>query len=331
MGADPPTNYPGSGTSRDPPWASAHADLSLPIRHRPPTVQVAAKPRRRSRKRSWLGLVLLVLLLALGMWFVYQYATLPDARGLIDRNPETTALIQAREQAALSQNKRPRHRQYWVSLGSIDPRAVDAVIASEDASFYQHHGIDFDELNKVVSQAWEKGSLGRGASTITQQLAKNLWLSGERSLLRKAKELILARRLENSLPKKRILALYLNVVEWGDGVYGIEAGAREHFGTSASQLSVGQGAILAAMLPAPQRWTPERRSPALRKRALWIIDRLQESEKVSPEEGDQARSEIDRLLARDQPAPDPDEEPEPASEGERSNPSPDALLAGRSR
>src|SRR5262249_42295551 len=146
----------------------------------------------------------------------------------------------------------------------------------EDASFYLHHGVDEDELKNALSQAWTKRSLGRGASTITMQLAKNLWLSGERTLLRKLKEVILARRLEDAMPKKRILALYLNLVEWGDGVYGIEAGARAHFGISADQLSLGQGAILAAMLPAPRRWLPEKGSRILRVRSLRIIDRLAE-------------------------------------------------------
>jgi monofunctional glycosyltransferase len=269
------------------------------------------------KKRSWIGRLVIILLLSLGLWGFYEYATLPDPRGLIDRNPETTALIRMRDAAAQSQGKKPRHRQYWVSLGSIAPRAVDAVIASEDASFFIHHGVDIDELKKALDQAWEKGSLGRGASTITQQLAKNLWLSGDRSLLRKVKELVLARHLENALPKKRILELYLNVVEWGNGVYGIEAGSREHFGISASQLSVGQGAVLAAMLPSPRRWTPERHSGALRKRALWIVDRLEMAKRISADEADVARSDVERMLAKDGATPEPAEEPDQAPENER--------------
>lgn len=256
-------------------------------------------------------------MLSLGLWCFYEYATLPDARALIDRNPETTALIQARDAEAQSQGKKPLHRQFWVPLSSIAPRAVDSVIASEDAGFFLHHGVDFDELSKVLEQAWQKGSLGRGASTITQQLAKNLWLSADRSVLRKVKEFVLARRLEDALPKKRILELYLNVAEWGDGVYGIEAASREHLGISASQLSVGQGAILAAMLPAPRRRTPERRSGALRKRALWIVARLQETGKISVEEGGVARSEIERRLAKDPTTAEPAPESEEPSEEER--------------
>jgi len=270
-----------------------------------------ATPGGAARKRSWLRWLSIVLLLSVGLWCLSEYATLPDARALLDHEPGTTALIQARDEAAQSQGKKPRRRQYWIPLGAIAPRAVDAVIASEDASFFLHRGIDFDELRNALDLAWKQQSLGRGASTITQQLAKNLWLSSDRSLLRKAKELILARRLEQALPKKRILVLYLNVAEWGDGVYGIEAGSREHFGVSASQLSVGQGAILAAMLPSPRRWTPESRSRALRKRALWIVDRLEIAKKISAEEGDQARSEIEQLLDQDKAkAEEGDESPD---------------------
>jgi len=301
MSGEPPAKGgPSGGQGADPPWASSGAVGSPPIAAPEPTAAVApVTPRTAARKGSWLGWLAIALLLSLGLWCLSEYATLPDARDLLDHNPGTTALIQARDEAAQSQGKKPRRRQYWIPLGAIAPRAIDAVIASEDASFFLHHGIDLDELKNALDLAWKKQSLGRGASTITQQLAKNLWLSGDRSLLRKARELILARRLEQALPKKRILALYLNVAEWGDGVYGIEAGSREHFGVSASQLSVSQGAILAAMLPAPRRWTPESHSRALRKRALWIVDRLEVAGKISAEEGDRARGEIEQLVGKD--------------------------------
>lgn len=295
MSGDPlagggPSGQPGA----DPPWASAPSAVAAPIAARP--TPAALKPRTAAKSRSWLGWLSIALLVSLGLWCLSEYLTLPDARTLLDRNPGTTALIESRDEVARTQGKNPRRRQYWVPLEAIAPRAIDSVIASEDASFFLHQGIDFDELRNAVDLAWKKQSLGRGASTITQQLAKNLWLSGDRSLLRKARELILALRLEQALPKKRILALYLNVAEWGDGVYGIEAGSREHFGVSASQLSVGQGAILAAMLPSPRRWTPEGRSRALRKRALWIVGRLEAARKVSAEEADRARGEIEQLL-----------------------------------
>jgi monofunctional biosynthetic peptidoglycan transglycosylase len=128
------------------------------------------------------------------------------------------------------------------------------------------------------------------------QLARNLWLSADRSLLRKAKEVILARRLEDAFPKKRILTLYLNVAEWGDGVYGIEAAARAHFGVPARQLTVAQGAILAAMLPAPLRWTPDRHPPVLRQRALRIIGLLEQYGKAGADQAELARGEIQAMF-----------------------------------
>jgi monofunctional biosynthetic peptidoglycan transglycosylase len=240
-----------------------------------------------------LGLAGLLLAFA-----VYEYVTLPDARPLEKENPKTTALIEQRAEEAREAGKKARRRQHWVPLSSISKHAVAAVLISEDAGFYVHEGVDTTEVRKALEDAWEKGRLGRGASTISQQLAKNLWLSTDRSLLRKAKELVLTRRLEDALTKKRILTLYLNVAEWGQGVYGIEAGAREHFGVSASQLTVAQGAILASMLPAPRKRSPSSGSRALWRRAHWIVDQLASVNRITPAQADEARADIDRLLGR---------------------------------
>ncbi len=225
-----------------------------------------------------------------------EYLRLPQAIELAQKNPSTTALIDQRAAEAAEQGHRARRRQQWVPLSAISHQLIDAVVISEDAAFYQHDGVDTVELRKALEASWEKGELGRGASTITMQLAKNLWLSTDRSLLRKLKELILTRRLEEALPKKRILAIYLNVVEWGDGVYGAEAGAREHFGVSASELSAAQAAMLAAMLPAPRKWTPARRSKMLKERSLRIIDRLASVNRLDPERAAVAREEIAKTL-----------------------------------
>ncbi len=227
-----------------------------------------------------------------------ELLTLPDPSKLATENPAVTEVMREREKELRASGKKARRRQMWVGLQDVAPHAVDAVIVSEDAAFWMHEGVDYDELRKVLREAWEEKQLGRGASTISQQLAKNLWLGSDRSLLRKAKELILARRMEKALGKKRILALYLNVAEWGDGVYGIEAGAREHFGVSARSVTLAQGAVLAAMLPAPRRWTPRRKPPVLRQRALRIVDLLEHYEKVSPAEAATARADIERLLGK---------------------------------
>jgi monofunctional glycosyltransferase len=236
----------------------------------------------------WLGLVAFV---------AYEYVRLPDATPLLKQNPKTTALIEQRAQEAREEGHKPRRKQSWVGLSNVSRHAIDAVLLSEDASFYLHEGVDTKELENALEDAVRKGKLGRGASTITQQLAKNLWLSTDRSLLRKAKELVLAHRLETELPKNRILSLYLNVVEWGNGVYGIEAAAREHFGVSASQLSPAQGALLAAMLPAPRKRSPTSGSVALKKRAHWIIEQMEAVRRIDASQARAAHAEIDGILS----------------------------------
>ncbi|RKG93778.1 monofunctional biosynthetic peptidoglycan transglycosylase [Corallococcus terminator] len=238
-----------------------------------------------------------LLLTGLGLT-THTYVTLPDARPLAKENPKTTALMEQRADEAREAGRKPRRRQQWVSLSAISKPAVDAVLLSEDASFYLHDGVDTVELARAVGQAVEEGKLGRGASTLTQQLAKNLWLSTDRSLLRKAKELMLAHRLEEALTKQRILTLYLNVVEWGNGVYGIEAGAREHFGVSASQLTVAQGAVLASMLPSPRKRSPSSGSSALLKHSHRVVHALKVYRRISAEQEEVAHKEVDRLLGR---------------------------------
>ncbi len=235
---------------------------------------------------------------ALALWVGVTWATLPSVGDLAGTSPKTTALIEARTHEAEAEGRKPRRRQHWVGLGAVAPVAVQAVLVSEDARFWQHEGVDTVELELALEEAWDKRELGRGASTITQQLAKNLWLGEDRSLLRKLKELVLARRLEEALPKKRILTLYLNVVEWGPGVYGIEAAAREHFGVSAAALTPAQGAILAAMLPAPRRWLPSGKPPVLRRRALRIVDRLEAYGRISGAQAAAARGQIEARLGR---------------------------------
>ncbi|WAS86337.1 MULTISPECIES: biosynthetic peptidoglycan transglycosylase [unclassified Corallococcus] len=260
----------------------------------PPQVRPAPPPRKRRWARWVLGGV---LVLGLGTAAV-TFAGLPDASPLAKENPKTTALIEQRASEAREAGRKPRRRQQWVPLSAVSKPAVDAVLLSEDASFYLHDGVDTVELARAVGQAVEKGELGRGASTLTQQLAKNLWLSTDRSLTRKLKELVLAHRLEEALTKQRILTLYLNVVEWGNGVYGIEAGAREHFGVSASQLSVAQGAVLAAMLPSPRKRSPSSGSRALWKHAHRVVDALKTYKRISAVQAEAAHAEVDRLLGR---------------------------------
>ena len=174
-------------------------------------------------------------------------------------NPPTTGVQIQRRVESWVRHTPYRKRQTFVPLSKISPELQHAVISAEDGRFYQHHGIDWDETEKVAEESQEKGELIRGASTIPQQLVKNLFFTTHRNPLRKLAEYTLAPMADRILGKRRELELYLNVVEWGPGgVYGIEQGARYHYHVSAARLDRDQAARLAAILPAPGRWHPAR-------------------------------------------------------------------------
>lgn len=174
-------------------------------------------------------------------------------------NPPTTGVQIQRRVEAWVHRTRYRKRYTFVPLSKISPELQHAVISAEDGHFYQHHGIDWDETEKVAQESQEKGQLGRGASTITQQLVKNLFFTTHRNPVRKAFEYTLAPMTDAILGKRRVLELYLNVVEWGpSGVYGIEEGAKFHYSVPASRLDRDESARLAAILPSPRRWRPAR-------------------------------------------------------------------------
>ena len=205
----------------------------------------------------------------------YWLVTLPDVAQLAGANPNTTALIEARR-AAAAQNGRPFQLAWtWTPLAGISPNLQKAVLMSEDAAFYQHHGFDWEGLLEAVTRNWETGKMHRGGSTITQQLAKNLYLSSEKNLLRKAQEALISWEIERRLSKKRILELYLNVAEWGHGIFGAEAAARQHFGKSAEDLSLDEAALLAALLPSPRRYDPLKLTPHLIKRQQEILKKME--------------------------------------------------------
>jgi monofunctional biosynthetic peptidoglycan transglycosylase len=172
-------------------------------------------------------------------------------------NPPTTAVQVQRRVEAWLHHKTYRKRQMFVPLARISSDLQHAVISAEDGRFYQHHGIDWQEVEKVVDKDMDQGKLGRGGSTITQQLVKNLFLTTNRSLIRKAVEFTLAPTAEWILPKRRILELYLNEIEWGPGVFGAEAGSQLWYNIPAAKINRDQAAKMAAILPAPLRWKPE--------------------------------------------------------------------------
>jgi monofunctional biosynthetic peptidoglycan transglycosylase len=212
----------------------------------------------------------------------YLYLSLPDVRPLRKENPQTTAFMELREREADKAGKKPRKVQQWVAYERISPSLKRAVIVTEDAAFFSHEGVDYDELEKSFEDSWKTGKRMRGGSTITQQLAKNLYLSPSRNPVRKIEELLIARRLEAELSKRRILELYLNVIEWGDGIWGAEAAARSYFQKPASALEAGESALLAASIINPRRYSPARPSKFLLRRQDLIRQRMGEVEPPAP-------------------------------------------------
>jgi monofunctional biosynthetic peptidoglycan transglycosylase len=209
----------------------------------------------RGGARRWLHRILAVGLLSLAAWVAYEALTWPTVAALAREQPRTTAFIEryrARERAA---GREGRVAWSWVPYARISAHLKRAVLVAEDIDFFSHHGFALGEVQQALTRALEERELPRGASTITQQLAKNLWLSPSRNPLRKAKEALLAVQLER-LGKRRILELYLNVVEFGPGTYGCEAASRHYFRKPALDLTEAEAAQLAAGLPLPSVWHP---------------------------------------------------------------------------
>src|SRR5580658_2162635 len=207
-------------------------------------------------------------------YLVYTCLTLPDVRPLRTSNPSTTAFIELRAREARLNGRTPRRVQQWVSYGRLSQDLKRAVLVAEDDAFWQHEGVDFDQLQQSLMLDWARGRIVRGGSTITQQLAKNLYLSPSKDPVRKLRELIIARRLEAELRKSRILELYLNVIEWGDGVYGAEAAARTYFHTSAASLGPSESAWLAAAIVNPRTMNPSHPNARLIRRQQLILRRM---------------------------------------------------------
>ncbi|MEO6545887.1 MAG: monofunctional biosynthetic peptidoglycan transglycosylase, partial [Nitrospiraceae bacterium] len=203
------------------------------------------KSTKQSRSRVKVFLILALCLPAGAVLFLWLL-TMPDVSILRTTNPPVTALMEARQAQADAQGHSAKRHWVWVPLSRIAPSLRQAVVGAEDAAFFTHEGFDWEGIKEAAKYNLEAGELKRGGSTITQQLAKNLYLSSERSLFRKAREALITRSLEQQLTKERILELYLNVAEWGQGVYGAEAAARHHFKKSARDLTLDEAAWLAA-------------------------------------------------------------------------------------
>ncbi|MEP6915812.1 MAG: monofunctional biosynthetic peptidoglycan transglycosylase [Acidobacteriota bacterium] len=214
-------------------------------------------------------------MLAVGFGYgAFLFLTLPDVRGLRLANPDSTAFIDLRIREAHARGEPARRVQRWIGYGRIAPSLIRAVLVAEDSKFWQHEGVDFEQLRESIDVDFERMEFARGGSTITQQLARNLYLSPTKNPIRKLRELMIARQLETELSKQRILELYLNVIEWGDGIYGAEAASRTYFQKSAADLTPQESALLAAAIPSPRVFDPGHPSPRLRRRQQMVFRRM---------------------------------------------------------
>ena len=236
--------------------------------------------------------VALAVLAAFTLFVVYEVVTFPRVSELQRKNPETTSMIETRLQEAREEGREPRRVQQWVPLDRISVNLQRAVLAGEDTNFATHHGFDYE----AIERAWDEGSkisekeakqegdedpsdwipdlsrFKRGGSTISQQLAKNLYLSSERTAARKVKEAAITYFMERSLSKCRILEIYLNVIEWGDGIYGAEAAAQVYFHKPAANLSPQEAAYLSAMIPSPLNvFNPQKNPRRVQRRQRVIL------------------------------------------------------------
>ena len=215
------------------------------------------------------------------LFTLYSLFSVRDLCNLATTNPKTTAFMEQRKEEWGDKGSKRKIYQIWVPLSGISPHLRNAVILAEDPNFYRHHGLDFDAIGLAFRRNLEEGDVKVGASTITQQLMKNLYLSPSRNPLRKWREAILALRVEGCVKKSRTLEIYLNVIEWSESTYGIEAAARRYFGKSAATLDPAESALLAAMIPNPILFNPYRKSTTLVKRRNRILRAMLHTGKIS--------------------------------------------------
>ncbi|HEU4729283.1 MAG TPA: monofunctional biosynthetic peptidoglycan transglycosylase, partial [Kofleriaceae bacterium] len=284
-------------------------------------------PRRALRIALGLAeaVTLAAALGALGLWW-----SIPDTARLADDNPTSTAFIDLRRAEAAAAGKPLALEWQWRRLGTISRYLRAAVVYAEDYNFYRHDGVDWRALEHAVTADWNRGAMAVGGSTITQQLAKNLYLSPRRSLVRKLREALIAFSLEDHLTKQRILELYLNVVEWGDGVFGAEAAARHWFHHPAQTLSPAEAVRLAIALPNPRTRAPDVRDPDLTRKSVRLIRMLRMQGLIDAAQERAALDELgapgervlpDREVPRPVPPPAdtataPPGEPTPSTPGE---------------
>ncbi|MBI5026472.1 MAG: monofunctional biosynthetic peptidoglycan transglycosylase [Nitrospirae bacterium] len=224
-------------------------------------------------KRSFKKILLLTFIAVIAA-LAFYLLSLPDVSKLKKENPGKTSFMQYREKEWRKEGRKYRINQIWAPLSNISPYLIKAVLIGEDDKFWRHEGFDYEAIQKALEKDLKKKRLAFGGSTISQQLAKNLYLLPSKNLFRKIKEALITWKIERSLSKSRILELYLNVVEWGDGgIFGIEAASRHYYGKPASELSPVEASRLAAVLPNPRRFSPlgDSRYVVSRSRLIYSI------------------------------------------------------------
>jgi monofunctional biosynthetic peptidoglycan transglycosylase len=233
---------------------------------------------RRSFAGRLLRRLLLLCVLILAGWLVWEAVAWPDVKALATRPPATTAFIEQYKERERAAGRTPKVSIRWTPYAAIAPEVKRAVLVAEDINFFSHHGFDWGQIRIAVEEALHDSEAPRGASTITQQLVKNLWLSGSRNPLRKIKETLLTWQVERTLSKRRILELYLNVAEFGPGIYGVGPAAQAYFGKSPADLGQEEASLLAASLPRPSTWHPGSKSSAYQRYAAAIRARMDKAD-----------------------------------------------------
>jgi monofunctional biosynthetic peptidoglycan transglycosylase len=228
--------------------------------------------RRLARILAWLAVA------AATVFLVVQLSFLARVWWWKDHNPQSTAFIQSRMEQLRARDPQAKLRQSWVPYERVATSLKRAVVVAEDAKFADHEGFDWEAIEKAREKNLKKGRIVAGGSTISQQLAKNLFLSGERSALRKGQEALITVMIEHVMDKRRILEIYLNVIEWGEGVFGAEAAARHYYGVAASALAPEQSARLAAMVPNPRFYDRNRNTAFLARHTQTILARMPQAE-----------------------------------------------------
>lgn len=266
-----------------------------------------------AKKRSFLKKVIALFVLLVAV-FIAIHFVYPDVSKLKKENPKKSAFMQYREAEWAREGKKFKVQQVWVPYSAISPYLIKAVLIGEDDKFWQHEGFDYEAMQKAIEKDIKARKFKLGGSTISQQLAKNLYLSPSKNPIRKIREAIITWRMERALPKKRLLELYLNVAEWGDkGIFGIEAASRHYYGKSAAALGPEEASRLAAVLPNPRKFNPLGSSRYVVNRSGLIynimvrrgivLPELEELEKDSPAGSEEKGSPAVSPIVETKPAP----------------------------